>query len=827
MAKQNVSSGSPPLLWSAVDQAFRNINDNFNELYASLDPIGGPVDFTNLGSDLNPVTTEFYDLGSPAKKWKTLHVSASEGVYIGNAQITATGSAVNLPAGSTIDGSLLDNEYFREIAVAGQTNLIADAGGNAVLTVAAGNSPGISLTTNPATDTLTITNSGVTQLAGTVGQIAVSAATGAVTLTNLGVLSVSGIGVKDPTLAAGSGIHVSSGTGTVTITNTGILSVGTYTGSGILINTISPGVVELVNGSPNIPQSVIRNISVTGQDTIISNSTAYTLDVASGSGITLTTNAGLGRLTVTNSGVTGITTSGQGISASSSTGNINIAFSNEIDIIGSVFADSSAMIIDGTEGKVVGPVYTSVLRTSEGSIALGSTAGQTNQGINNIAIGSAAGQTDQGISAVAIGGQAGQTNQGVSSVAIGTQAGATNQGVSAVAVGTLAATTGQGLGAVAVGVSAGQTNQGTNAVALGYLAGNTNQPAGSIVINASGSILNGSAAGLFVDPVRSLTNPATVLGYNSSTKEISYSSLIDVDVIGSVFSDNSTMLIDGTGGKIVGPVDTPILRTSETKIALGLSTGVGQGANAIAIGEQAGETTQGNRALAIGFQAAYVNQGVRGIAIGQAAANSNQGANGIAIGETAASANQGTDAIAIGQNAAQVSQGNEAIAIGYHASGDNQGTRAIAIGRYAAADNQSANSIVINATGTEITTGSSGFYIDPIRNLSTGNILTYNVTTKEIGYTSLIETDISGSVFADDSTKIIDGTDATVTATTVTAGGVIGTNYLRAPVYTNATARDTALPLGVVQIGMIIFLQSTSKLQVNANGTTGGWVDLN
>jgi hypothetical protein len=82
-------------------------------------------------------------------------------------------------------------------------------------------------------------------------------------------------------------------------------------------------------------------------------------------------------------------------------------------------------------------------------------------------------------------------------------------------------------------------------------------------------------------------------------------------------------------------------------------------------------------------------------------------------------------------------------------------------------------------------------------------------------------------VFADDSTKIIDGTDGTVTATTVTAGGVFGTNYLRAPVYTNTTTRDAALPSGVVATGMIIFLQSTSKLQVNANGTTGGWVDLN
>ena len=125
MAKQNVSSGSSPILWSTIDQAFRNINDNFNELYASLNPYGGPVDFTNLGTDLNPVTTEFYNLGTSSNKWRTLHVSASEGLYIGSAQITATGSSVNLPPGSSIGGSILDQEYFKEIAVAGQTNIVA------------------------------------------------------------------------------------------------------------------------------------------------------------------------------------------------------------------------------------------------------------------------------------------------------------------------------------------------------------------------------------------------------------------------------------------------------------------------------------------------------------------------------------------------------------------------------------------------------------------------------------------------------------------------------------------------------------------------------
>jgi hypothetical protein len=57
-------------------------------------------------------------------------------------------------------------------------------------------------------------------------------------------------------------------------------------------------------------------------------------------------------------------------------------------------------------------------------------------------------------------------------------------------------------------------------------------------------------------------------------------------------------------------------------------------------------------------------------------------------------------------------------------------------------------------------------------------------------------------------------------------------HHIAAPVmkftpFVDATARDTALPTGVVEAGMVIYLQSTNKLQVNANGTTAGWVDLN
>ena len=90
---------------------------------------------------------------------------------------------------------------------------------------------------------------------------------------------------------------------------------------------------------------------------------------------------------------------------------------------------------------------------------------------NSIAIGSSAGQTNQSFRSVAIGNFAGQTNQQQFAVAVGQGAGYTGQGGSAVAIGRSAGYTGQGASAVAVGLYAGQTGQGASAVAIGQNAG--------------------------------------------------------------------------------------------------------------------------------------------------------------------------------------------------------------------------------------------------------------------------------------------------------------------------------------------------------------------
>lgn len=64
-----------------------------------------------IGSHLLPTADSAYDLGDSAVKWRDLYLSGNT-IYLGDALIRSTGTAVRLPAGSVIgtaDGTLLDS----------------------------------------------------------------------------------------------------------------------------------------------------------------------------------------------------------------------------------------------------------------------------------------------------------------------------------------------------------------------------------------------------------------------------------------------------------------------------------------------------------------------------------------------------------------------------------------------------------------------------------------------------------------------------------------------------------------------------------------------
>ena len=82
--------------------------------------------------------------------------------------------------------------------------------------------------------------------------------------------------------------------------------------------------------------------------------------------------------------------------------------------------------------------------------------------------------------------------------------------------------------------------------------------------------------------------------------------------------------------------------------------------------------------------------------------------------------------------------------------------------------------------------------------------------------------DVKGSVYADDSTRILDGTSGRITTPSVTLA-----EFLKLPVYADDTARDTTIPSP--EKGMVIFIEAgtlpaaTNQMQVH-NGTS--WVSL-
>jgi len=139
----------------------------------------------------------------------------------------------------------------------------------------------------------------------------------------------------------------------------------------------------------------------------------------------------------------------------------------------------------------------------------------------------------------------------------------------------------------------------------------------------------------------------------------------------------------------------------------------------------------------IGLGAGATGQSDKTVAIGRFAGNTGQGSSSVAIGDFAGSTNQAISAIAIGTSAGINNQGSYSVAIGYGAGNQNQGTNSIAIGFQAATANQGDTSIVLNASGAPLAGATGGFFVKPVRNITslTGfSALYYNPTTGEICY---------------------------------------------------------------------------------------------
>jgi hypothetical protein len=534
----NITPGAPPLRWDRVLEAFTKVNENFDILVATVGAGSGltPIDFSTLDTNVSPSTDNTYSLGTlGTNRWKSVFLAEyqdtpgdqANGVYIGAAQIRGIASTIELPLNSTVVGVPIKEPFFNSIQVDNdlriEANTIAAPWGE---TVNLNSGTAMQLVVSSGADSITFNNTGVTSLTGTVGQIAVSTATGNITLTNLGVLSLTSTTALPSGRTEGAGININASTGSgIKVTNTGVLSIVAGSAALTVSTDAATGLVTITNAAP--AGNTFGSIIVAGDTSfpIVANSPGANFKVNSGEGITLTKDTTTDTLTITVDPVFDLRGS---VFADDSTVMVDAVSGTLRGIfIGSVFTDNSTQIIDGNTATVYGNIEATTLRTSEEKIALGENAG-LNQAYRAVAIGASAGSEDQGTRAVAIGGQAGELRQ-------------SNYGV---AVGASAAYFEQGDSAVAIGDNAGQSSQGDYAIAVGHYAGHNNQSANSIILNASGAILNGAAAGFYVNPIRSTTSSARPVVYNTTTKELFYTSTLEF--INSTISttDSSSITVD-------------------------------------------------------------------------------------------------------------------------------------------------------------------------------------------------------------------------------------------------------------------------------------------
>lgn len=177
-------------------------------------------------------------------------------------------------------------------------------------------------------------------------------------------------------------------------------------------------------------------------------------------------------------------------------------------------------------------------------------------------------------------------------------------------------------------------------------------------------------------------------------------------------------------------------------IAIGFNAGdTSQNTFSIAIGRSAGSNNQQGNAIAIGYSAGESNQQSKTIAIGGQAGQSSQGQYSIAIGEAAGQLVAQPQSIAIGNEAGYSNQGKNSIAIGNKAGYKNIKENSICIG-YSAGYNSDtpvngtgSNTIVINATGSNLLGAvNNALYIRPIRSFPAGSVP--DATTRPLYYDS-------------------------------------------------------------------------------------------
>lgn len=501
----NITPGRPPLLWSEVHEAFIKVNENFDILYATVGG-GSLVDFETLDTSLKPTSTNTYSIGDATYKWKNVYVedystvpgSELNGIWLGTAQIKGQSGTVDLPVNSTVDGNLIIDPaktFFKTINVdSGNVIEATEFGSN----VNFDSGSGISLAVDSGAETITITNSGVTQLiAGTA--ISVSGPTGNITVTNTGVTSVTNV-TSLPAAASGrtlgTGIATSATTGGIKLTNTGVISI--TAGSGITVSSDpASGDVTVTNSSPARPTFQTFNVTGTaGQSSIIADDLSDTFTMNAGYGMIVETDAGTDTMT--------------------------LSVDQNIDVIGSVFADDSTLLVDGVDAKIKGTVETLFVTAS-------STLSGAGTGVINNFVTATIGTVNGNLVGNSTGYHTGDVTGSVFADDSTLMVDATGNTITAI-TGNITDLTTPILRTTYISNVLGDAASGVNIA----VAGNNN----IAVLETSVELQN-----VPVNVANNLNVSGNITGYQIG------------DMTGSVFGDDSGKLVDAVESKIVGDID--------------------------------------------------------------------------------------------------------------------------------------------------------------------------------------------------------------------------------------------------------------------------------
>jgi hypothetical protein len=531
-----ITPGIPPLLWSSVQEAFNQVNLNFQEIAAGGGG-GSPVDFTTLLSSVNPSTPNTYTLGTASDTWKNVYTaeystipgSELNGLWAGTAQIKGISGTVDLPSNSTIGGNLIIDPIkttFKTINVQGVGEIVANSFTD-TLNLIPGDGITIGVTSN--SDSIEFINTGVVDLTGTTYLGVTEPTPGRFTLTNTGVTNLTNTTALPSGRATGTGIHVDNSTGSVKITNTGVVSIESSTAAISVVTDTGSGVITLTNNAPD--RDAFSFIQVPGATTISADDILQTLTINGGYGIVLTTEP----LTRT----------------------LNIALDNKnVDLNASIFADNSTLLVDAVSGLIPAAVVQGTFTGTVIGDVTGDLTGNADTSTASTKVTLVATNTTAANHYIAF------TNGATGDEEVRTDTDLTyNPFTNTLTAGTFSGN----LQGNVTGSVTGNADTATASTKVTVVATNT-EPAVHYM-----TFVNGATGD---EEVRTDTD----LTYNPSTNTLTVTNISGTtvtanlignttgyhtgDVKGSVVGDDSTIIIDGVASRVVGRVETTIVRAS-------------------------------------------------------------------------------------------------------------------------------------------------------------------------------------------------------------------------------------------------------------------------